>query len=269
MKRVILCADDYGIAPGVSAAIRELVRDGRLNATSVMTVFPDLQAEADALLAARRDPAVSIGLHVTLTGPIAPLTRAGWGETFSPLKRLLSDALLRRLDLAVVAREVEAQFVAFEDAFGRPPDHVDGHQHVHVLPGIRSVVIEKTRRFAPSAWLRDVTPAPSALGGFDPKARLIGAFGRGFARQAAAAGLATSGRFAGAYDFAAGEDFAGLMARFLKGAPEGGVVMVHPGRVDAALGARDPLTGRREEELAVLASPVLPQILAQAGARLF
>ena len=50
VRRIVLCADDYGIAPGVSAAIRDLVARGRINATSAMTVARALtQAEATAL----------------------------------------------------------------------------------------------------------------------------------------------------------------------------------------------------------------------------
>ena len=40
MRRIILCADDYGISPAVSAAIRDLIMRGRLNATSVMVAAP-------------------------------------------------------------------------------------------------------------------------------------------------------------------------------------------------------------------------------------
>ena len=42
-RRIIwLCADDYGISPAVNAAIRDLIARGRLNATSVMVVAPQL-----------------------------------------------------------------------------------------------------------------------------------------------------------------------------------------------------------------------------------
>jgi predicted glycoside hydrolase/deacetylase ChbG (UPF0249 family) len=34
-RHIWLCADDYGIAPGVNTAIRDLIARGRLNATSV------------------------------------------------------------------------------------------------------------------------------------------------------------------------------------------------------------------------------------------
>ena len=51
-RRIWLCADDYGISPGVNAAIRDLVARGRLNATSVMVVAPSFtRAEAVALAA--------------------------------------------------------------------------------------------------------------------------------------------------------------------------------------------------------------------------
>ena len=39
-RRIWLCADDYGISPGVNRAIRDLIENGRLNATSVMVVGP-------------------------------------------------------------------------------------------------------------------------------------------------------------------------------------------------------------------------------------
>ena len=39
-RRIWLCADDYGISPGVNRAIRDLIENSRLNATSVMVVGP-------------------------------------------------------------------------------------------------------------------------------------------------------------------------------------------------------------------------------------
>ena len=39
-RQIWLCADDYGISPAVSAAIRELIARRRLNAVSVMVVTP-------------------------------------------------------------------------------------------------------------------------------------------------------------------------------------------------------------------------------------
>ncbi|MFH3480985.1 ChbG/HpnK family deacetylase [Xanthobacter variabilis] len=269
MKHVTICADDYAIAPGVSAAIRRLIEERRINATSVMTVFSGLAEEARRLAETVGGKRVSVGLHITLTGGTAPLTPWTDGGNLPALRELVARAFTGRLDRAAVAAEVEAQFLAFERAFGRPPDHVDGHQHVHVLPVIRAAVLKATHRHAPNAWLRNVEPASAALIGLDIKGRLIGAFGHGFARAAARIGLSTNSAFAGAYDFGADHDFAPLLAHFLKGLPDGGLVMVHPGHVDDPLTARDPLTHQREVEFEVLNGPRMPEILAETDARLF
>lgn len=270
MKRVILCADDYAISPGVSEAIRALIAGRRINATSVMTVFDGLAEEAEALTQAAQGTGASIGLHVTLTGTFPPLTpgMAGPLGYFPPLSRLILSALSRRLDPRAVEAEVEAQFVAFRAAFGHAPHHVDGHQHVHVLPVVRSAVLAATARHAPGAFLRDVTPARGALTGIDVKGRLIGAFGAGFARDAARLGLSTNTGFGGAYDFSGDHDFPTLLTRFLAGVPDGGLVMVHPGRVDDPLTARDPLTHQREVEFDVLRGDGLGAILDAADVSL-
>src|SRR6266700_2078527 len=118
MRKIWLCADDYAIAPAVDAAIRDLLVRGRLNATSVMAVAPSFPSEAP---------------------PLAALTRL---------------AFLRRLDKTALAREIEAQLAQFVAAFGRAPDFVDGHQHVHLFPQICEEMLAAVKRAAPAAWVR-------------------------------------------------------------------------------------------------------------------
>ena len=43
-RRIWLCADDYGIAPGVNDGDPRLIARGRINATSVMVVAPPSRA---------------------------------------------------------------------------------------------------------------------------------------------------------------------------------------------------------------------------------
>ena len=82
---------------------------------------------------------VAIGLHVTLTAPFRPLTRdfaPARDGAFPRLAPLMARAFLGRLDRAKLAAEIAAQLAAFAAAFGRPPDFVDGHQHVQLLPTV-------------------------------------------------------------------------------------------------------------------------------------
>ena len=100
LRQIWLCADDYGISPAVSAAIRELISRGRINAASVMVVTPSFSAsEATAL----RDAAgahAAIGFHLTLTAPFRPLTDFAplRDAAFLPLAGMAGRGLLRRLD---------------------------------------------------------------------------------------------------------------------------------------------------------------------------
>lgn len=258
MKKIVVCADDYNISPGVSKAIRELIAQGRLNATSVMTIFPGLEEEAKALASTPSPNPVQIGLHLTLSGGFTPLvsppTATGDGKLpdfralFSPLARL-------KVSRNATALEIEAQILAFERAFGRMPDYVDGHQHCHIAPAIRKVFVETVARLAPKAWVRQCAPAQKlALLSADNKTRVIGALSFRLARLARKAGLAVNPSFSGAYDFAGPDRFADVFPRFLKELTDGGVAMVHPGFVDDTLRARDILVERREEEYFLLSS---------------
>lgn len=270
-RRFWLCADDYGIAPGVSAAIRDLVGQGRLNATSVMVVPPSFSRdEADALAELNRDSKrVAIGLHVTLTAPLEPLTatyRPLFVGRFLPIKTMLALSVRGQLDTAALANEVEAQFGAFNDAFGRSPDFVDGHQHVHLFPQVREVVLAAAQHFAPQAWVRQCgssAPLLRRLG--DPKGMLIDWLSRAFRARAASLGIATNPAFAGTYSYRPSADFERLFPGFLKGMPEGGLVMCHPGIVDSELERVDPLTTLREREYAYFRGDRFPEDLKASG----
>src|SRR5882672_8262646 len=121
-RRIWLCADDYGISDGVNRAIRELIGQRRLNATSVMVVGPVIGRDAVAALqdVAASSPRCAIGLHATLTAPFRPLTihfRPTNGGMFLPFPRLLRSGLLRRLDPEMIHGELMVQLAAFQELF--------------------------------------------------------------------------------------------------------------------------------------------------------
>jgi len=273
-RRIFLCADDYGIAPGVNDAIRDLAGRGRLNATSVMVVAPSLsRAEAQALSALNAaGPRVAIGLHLTLTGPLEPLT-ANYAPAadgaFLPLATTLRLAVQQRLDMAALAAELRAQFEAFGRLFGRMPDFVDGHQHVQLFPQVRHAVLETTAWMAPKAWVRQCgSSLPLARRVGDPKGLLIDWLSREFRARASRHGIDTNPAFAGTYTYRLDADFRQIFPRFLEGLPRGGLVMCHPGHVDAELERLDPLTTLREKEYAYFKGEAFPADLAAHGVTL-
>jgi predicted glycoside hydrolase/deacetylase ChbG (UPF0249 family) len=268
-RRIWLCADDYGIAPGVDRGIRDLIGRGRLNATSAMVVAPSFSKdEVRALLDA--GPA-AIGLHLTLTAPFQPLTDFTTlrGGHFLTLTNVLGMAMARRLDRAALEREIGAQLRAFQDAFGRPPDFVDGHQHVHIFPQVRDAFAHAVAAHAPNAWVRQcgrIGDQPRKL--HDHKGLLLDILSVGFRRKARRAGLRFNPAFAGTYSFTPDANFPMLFPDFLEGLPDGGLIMCHPGFVDAELERLDPLTTTRENEYAYLNSEEFERLLAEKNVAL-
>jgi predicted glycoside hydrolase/deacetylase ChbG (UPF0249 family) len=273
-RPIWLCADDYGISPAVNAAIRELIMRRRINATSVMVVAPSFDRSEAAPLALLNAGAirVAIGLHVVLTAPFRPLTSdftpLGDGA-FLPLQEVFRKASLRMLSRKKLEAEIAAQLQAFVAAFARAPDFVDGHQHVHQFPQVGAALLKVVKGAAPEAWVRQCGRAsiPLRRRFADKKGLALDLLSRSFRRRAAALGIANNPAFAGTYDFAAEQapDFAALFPGFLDHLPAGGLVMCHPGKVDAELERLDPLTLQREREYAFFAGDSFPAILKARG----
>jgi predicted glycoside hydrolase/deacetylase ChbG (UPF0249 family) len=268
LRRIWLCADDYGLSPGVNRAIRDLIERGRLNATSVMMVGPAIgRDEANALQASAADsPRCAIGLHATLTAPFRPLTMHFQpldGGMFPSFPKLLRAGLLRRLDPEIIHAELMVQLAAFSELFGRAPDFVDGHQHTQLFPVVRDAFLTAVKEAAPNAWIRQGGGRqPWARRLAAPKALFLDLLSAQFRRRASRADVAFNPAFAGAYDFSRQPDFGVLMRQFLDGLPEDGLIMCHPGFVDETLLGLDPLTTQREHEHAFLAGERFPELLA-------
>jgi chitin disaccharide deacetylase len=272
-RQIWLCADDYGISPSVNAGIRELIARGRLNATSVMVAAPHLgDDEAPELeLLNSGTKRIAIGLHVTLTAPFKPLSAGfapGRDGSFLPLAEMMRAAIARRLQPEALTIEIATQLRAFLEVFGRLPDFLDGHQHVHLFPQVRDAFLKVVAETAPNAWVRQCGRARSSRRLHERKGLVLDILSVRFRRKAERLGIATNPAFAGAYTFNAKANFAKIFPRFLAGLPDGGLIMCHPGFVDAELERLDPLTHLREHEFAYFNSDDFPRLLAHHGIEL-
>ena len=247
MKRIVLCADDYGTGPCVDGAIRALVDAGRLGAVSCQVAAPGFAASAPPL--AGRAERVDLGLHLDL----AP-GRAG-------LRGLLLRSALGAIDGPAVARAVDAQLDAFERAFGRAPDFVDGHQHVHQLAGVRGPLLDRlfARYGGALPWVRNTVP----LRPRGSKSLLLAALGGLALRRALRGrGVRHNADFAGVYALAPGARYRELARAWLASAQDGALLMCHPGLAPGDAG--DPIGPARAVEHAYLASAAFDEDCAAA-----
>lgn len=261
-----LIADDYGLAPGVSDAIIDLIERERLTGTSCMTGFPEWQREA-----ARIKPlggAAALGLHLTLTDQPAVTGRSGLAPEgrLPPLASLALPVRRGRIDERAIHAELDAQYDRFVEALGRRPDFIDGHQHVHFLPVARRWLLERLGGAGDKPALRG---APALTGRLaSPKVAVIAALATGFDRAMRRAGFVVMTPLRGIYDWRQPEKFQSVLQDAVKTPPHDGVFMCHPGHVDDTLRARDPMQGAREAEFTVLGSDEFGALIRDAGIRI-
>ena len=258
-RRLLLCADDFGLTHGIDQAIAGLVRAGRLVAFSCLSNGPAWVVDAPQV-AALRGPALA-GLHFNLTEgrPLSPTLARHWPQLPS-LPSLLIEAHLGKVPTDAVADELAAQWTAFVQASGCTPDFIDGHQHVHHLPGVRGALLDfLTQHPVPVRSTAQVAGPGGSL-----KRRVIEhSGGRALARALAQRGLPHNRLLLGAYDFQA--DYRPLMQAWLAQVPASGALLFcHPGQPSPG-DAPDAIAAARQREADYLAGADFAQDLASAG----
>lgn len=209
-RAIIINVDDLGLSPAVNQAVLRLAGRGLVGATSFMAggnVSPD---EVQAL----HEIKVNIGLHVDFTG-IFP------SQITRPLPALISASYARKLNKQLVTSAIKQQFDIFEDTFGRAPDFIDGHQHVHQFPIIRQCLMDEIllRYGQPSAQNLTAQNPSSKSGSAShslPRARVTTPLinnaksqliyrlgGKAWCQLCKDNNIATNDYFAGVYDFKA------------------------------------------------------------------
>lgn len=269
--RFALVADDFAFTEGISLAILDLLAMERLSGTGVMTNRPHWPAFAPALRAAAGPADVGLHLNLTVGAPLGRSPVKGGGGELPRFSDLARAAVSGGIDETALADEVARQVEAFARCYGRLPAFIDGHQHVHVVPSVRTVVLEIVARTWPDGerpWLRDPFDTPGHIlvrGAAVAKSLVIAILSMGWRRQAGEAGCATNRGFSGVSAFDPRGDFAGEFARFLRAPGPAHLVMCHPGHVDAELARLDPVVATRPLEFLFLAGTGMPAALEEAG----
>jgi chitin disaccharide deacetylase len=256
-RSFVLCADDFAMTAGVSRSVLELLAAGKLSATGAMTNRPHWPRLAGELAAFSGEADLGLHLNLTCAAPLAAMPTVAPIGTLPKLGELAPLALRSRPARAEIAAEIARQLDAFEQHLGRAPDFVDGHQHVHVLPGIRHHVLDAVaaRYPAGSVYLRDPSDAITSIrarGVAVGKALTVAGLATGLRAAAARRGIPTNRGFSGFSPFDPRRDFAEDLTAFLVRPGPAHLVMCHPGHVDDELIALDPVVATRPLEHAAL-----------------
>jgi chitin disaccharide deacetylase len=282
-RNLIVNADDLGWTAGVNRGIAEAHRNGIVTSASLLA---NGEAFAEAVELARDAGGLGIGVHLNLNDgpPVAPresvpslVNDAGAFEG-GPDGLLLKIAT-RGLSLREVETEWSAQITKVRDA-GIEPTHLDGHKHVHMLPGLFEIALRLAKRHGIGAIRvsHEASSLRAALSTGERHAAVVlkqGVQARGLKllardarQQAERAGVSTADYFCGIAQ--TGELTREGVARLLRGLPEGTTeLMCHPGYADEALRkTATRLQGSRQKEVEILTDTEIRNLVASQGIRL-
>jgi predicted glycoside hydrolase/deacetylase ChbG (UPF0249 family) len=149
---LIVNADDFGASEDTVRATIACFEAGALTSATIMPGMPAARLAFDY---ARAHPEFGYGVHLTfvtdgverpLADPAEIPALLGPDGRFLPTGRARRLALLRRLPVDQIARELEAQ-IAFVRDHGVPLSHVDSHRHMHKLGPFREALRRVLPRF--------------------------------------------------------------------------------------------------------------------------
>lgn len=271
MKHLILNADDFAFNAAVSRGIVTLAQQGRLTATSAMTLSPRWVTDAPALTEVRKQ--IDVGLHLDWTSALA--IQAGHGKS---LPAAMLKAVLGGFSQIEAKAVIERQLDAFEQVWKAPPSHIDGHQHVQQFKGIREALVAvMAQRYSglpadQKPYLRISQDPHAASGQGDLKSKVIASLGVNTTKNIAIqAGITLARGLFGVYNFKNdGKNYAERMQAWLAQAPAGCIIMCHPanGKPDGG-DAEDDIAPARQWEFDYLASSAFAEDLANAQVSLF
>lgn len=283
LRNLIVNADDLGWSEGVNRGIAEAYRHGIVTSASLLA---NGAAFASAVQLVKAMPGLGVGVHLNLSDGLPCAVRqtvtsllnddgafAGGPET------LLLRKARRGLDAREVEYEWEAQIVRLKSA-GIVPTHLDGHKHVHMLPGLFEIALRLAKHHGiasirvahEDSRLRAALAAGQYNSGIVMKqgvqARGLKLLAQNARRLAARAGISTSDYFCGIAQ--TGELTLEGVARFLQMLPEGTTeLMCHPGFADEELrSSATRLRDSRRQELAILTNEAIRKLVASEGIRL-
>jgi hopanoid biosynthesis associated protein HpnK len=273
VKRLIVNADDLGLSENVDLGIVRAHTGGIVTSATLLACGGSAEHAASL---AHANPGLGVGVHLCLTreypvsDPASIKSITSSGRFFGGPGRLMARLIFGAAD----KREIYAEFTAQVKraiSLGIKPTHLDGHQHIHIMPGIFHITVSVAKEFGIWAVRFPVGPrtaatGPHGFGAWAEKAALetLAKTQRPYMRRMGIVspdgfyGLAETGRLS-----------SDTVAVIVRGLPDGtSELMCHPGHRDDEAAASTGWGYGWEDELRAVTDPSLRGILEAHGVEL-
>lgn len=146
-KKIIINADDLGLSPGVNQAILKAHTEGFLSHASLMANTEYFDDAVEEIIPKCSN--LKVGVHVNLTCAKALFPNNILAEN-GLLKNDFVKLLFKRKTKKVLdslENEIELQILKIKNK-GIEISHVDGHEHVHIIPSINKIVRKLAKKYS-------------------------------------------------------------------------------------------------------------------------
>jgi predicted glycoside hydrolase/deacetylase ChbG (UPF0249 family) len=276
VKRLIINADDFGLAPGVNRAIIELQQAGALSSATLMANGPFF---SPAVYMAFAQPSLAVGCHVVLVDGSPCLRPAEVPSLVDPrspssfrntVGSFFADLLRGRIREEEIEAEAVAQIRRVQSS-GITVSHIDSHKHVHAFPRVLAPLLRAARQcgvrcvrnpFEPWWSLKATRPAGTVR---RMQVHVMRTQGRAFSRLTREHDMMTADGSMGLLATGVLDD--SVLRSLLRAMPTGTWELVcHPGYSDRALEeARTRLRASREVERSALLAVIPDAIKNDSG----
>lgn len=134
MKKIIVNADDFGYRTQINNAIIYAYKNGIVRSTSMLV---NRDAFDEAVLLAKENPGLGIGLHIDLDKYFniehGVGTLKGWINNCIPEQQVIKGEIKRQIEKLL--------------STGIQIDHFDSHHHTHLFPEVLSIVIDLCKEY--------------------------------------------------------------------------------------------------------------------------
>ena len=164
-KKIIVSADDFGVSPLANSSIFELIRLDKIDRVGIM-VHGKISLQEIEILARS---GIKLDIHLDILHEFNENRSHRQSAIFRVLE-FLSKFATGKISPKAVAADWEKQINLFHKIFGRYPDGLNSHEHVHFFPPFFKIALKLRNkyhipyiRFGDSIFIRHSAPVAIIL----------------------------------------------------------------------------------------------------------
>lgn len=141
--RLIVNADDFGLSKGVNYGIVESFKNGILTSTTMMMNAPAMDHAVELM----KQSGIPVGIHLvaSMFKPLTKVTSFVKSDGVFDKAKFFDKAAV--IDEAELETEWRAQLELFIAKTGQKPTHIDSHHHAHMEEKSRTVIEKLAKEY--------------------------------------------------------------------------------------------------------------------------